>query len=173
MRPAPRKAATALLSAVLCMSACRTPTHGPAVCIDALQSDPGVAAKNLFKSHYDFYYEDPTLFEELLTPRLFRTLKHQYDEFERTRLIGALDRDPWTNAQDGEISQPYSFTTLKAQDSEAVVRFQYLFVLGPKSRIPQSVLMKFERPTSGATWQFSDLIMSNNESLVGLLERTP
>jgi len=100
-------------------------------------------------------------------------LKHKYDDLERTRLIGALDRDPWTNAQDGEISQPYSFTTLKAGKAEAVVRFNYTLALGPENRITQSVLMIFQRSASGAIWQFSDLVMPNNASLVALLERTP
>jgi hypothetical protein len=173
MRAALLKILMALPATLSCLSACRTPTQGPAVRSGSLHSDPSVAAKSLFQSHYDFYHEDPTLFKELFAPRLFRALKRQHDDFESTRLIGTLDRDPWTNAQDGKISHPYCFTTLKTNGSEAVVRFQYLFDLGPDSRIAQSVLMKFKRSPSGATWQFSDLIMPDNVSLVGLLEGNP
>jgi hypothetical protein len=155
------------------MSACRSANHGSSARSGVPEPDPSLAAKEFFTSHYDFYYEDPARFKALITPRLYRALKHHHDAFDRTRQIGALDRDPWTNAQDGEISKPYSFTTLKAQESEAVVRFQYLFVSDPKNRITQSVLMNFERPTPGETWLFCDLIMSNNESLLRLLERIP
>jgi hypothetical protein len=163
----------ALVSAPFALTACRSPGPNAASGGGSLSSDPCVAAEHFFKSHYDFYYEDPSRCEALLTPRLFRALKQQYDSFERTRQIGALDCDPWTSAQDGEISQPCRFTTLKVRESEAVVRFQHMFVLGPESRTAQSVLMTFQRPSAGAAWQVSDLIMANGGSLVALLEGNP
>jgi hypothetical protein len=167
------KALRATSFALFFLSACRSTTQDAAQRNTLLPSDPCVAAKNFFQSHYGFYHEDPTGFEAALTPRLFQALKMQYDAFEKTRQIGALDCDPWTNAQDGEILPPYRFTTLSAPGSEAAVRFQYSFALGPKRRIPKSVVLKFQRSSSGAVWQVSDLIMPNNSSLVSLLESNP
>ena len=171
MRPSPRKAVIALLSAVFLLSACRSANRDFAARSGRHQPDPAIAAKHLFSSHYGFYYKDPNRCRALLTPRLYHALKRHYDAFESTRQIGALDCDPWTNAQDGEISNPYTFTTLNARDSEAVVRFKYTFALGPETPLVQSVLMKFQRPAAGQGWLLSDLIMPNNESLVELLER--
>jgi len=155
------------------MSACRSANHGSSARSGVPEPDPSRAAEKFFTSYYDFYYEDPARCEALLTTRLYRALKHHYDAFESKRQIDALDCDPWTNAQDGEICKPHSFTTLKAGQAEAVVRFNYTLALGPENRITQSVLMIFQRSASGPMWQFSDLVMPNNASLVALLERTP
>ncbi len=161
------------LSAVLCLTACQSARRGPAALSGRLQPDPVLAAREFFTRHYDFYYEDPARCEALLTPRLLRALKHHYDAFEQTRQTGPLDCDPWTNAQDGEISRPHGFTTLSAGGSEAVVRFDYTFALGPGNRSSQSVMMKFQRPAPGSPWLLADLVMPNKASLVALLEGNP
>ena len=162
-----------VLSAVLCLSACRSARHEPAALSGRLQPDPSIAAQEFFTRHYDFYYEDPARCEALLTPRLYRALKHHYDAFESTRQVSALDCDPWTNAQDGEISKPYTFTTLKAGKSEAVVRFKYTFATGSDRTASQTVLLTFQRLSPGAVWQAADFIMPNDASLLELLERNP
>lgn len=173
MRFALFKVVTPLIFALFCLGACRSAIHGTAAGGGAVESAPSVAAKHFFKRHYDFYYENPVRCEALITRRLFRALKHHYDEFERTRQISPLDFDPWTGSQDSEVSRPYSFTTLKAGDAEAVVRFEYAFPLGPESRKTQAVFIKFQRSSPGAAWLVSDLIMPNNGSLLGLLEGNP
>ena len=173
MQFTPFKAVPALFFALLLLSACRSATRDTTAIGDALQSDPSIAAKRFFAGHYDFYYEDPSPSEAVLTPRFFRILRQNYDAFTITGQIGALDRDPWINAQDGHVSEPYKFKTLKVYNSESVVRFEYKFALGPKLSLPQSVLMKFQRSSSSGVWQLADFIMPNSESLVDLLERNP
>ena len=133
-------------------------------------SEPAVVAKSIFVNHYDFYYEDPTPKKALLTPSLFRVLKKQHDDVTRTGQIGALDCDPWINAQDGSISGPHRFETLEKSDGEAVVRFNYTFKFGPESVRPQSVLIKLQRASPRSGWQLADLIMPNGQSLVDLLK---
>lgn len=173
MRPSPVDALAVLLPPLLCLSACQSESKDTGSRSGLLQTDPIAAANDFFTSHYDFYYEDPARSKAVLAPRLFRILKHQYDAIESTGQIGALDCDPWTNAQDGEIVQPYHFTTLESGEAEAVVRLNYTFDFGPKSRRAQSVVLKLQRSSPRARWQVSDFIMPNNESLVALLERTP
>jgi len=158
-----------LLSFTACRSAIdQTNTDG-----GAIEFDPNVAAETFFTRHYDFYCTDPNLIKSLLAPRAFRILKQNYDHCTSRGEIGVLDCDPWIDAQDGEISRPYSFVTLQNQGSEVKIRFDYLFRSGPKTSRPQSVVLKFQRSPSSATWQLSDFIMPNNESLLDLLERNP
>ena len=165
--------AAALLFTLLCLNACRSAIQDATLHGAVLQSDPNTAAKSFFTDHYDFYYEDPTSCKALLTPRFFRVLKREYDALALTGGIGALNCDPWMDAQDGYISKPYRFETLKNDHSEATVRFNYTFTLGPKSSHPQSVLLKLQRSSSSGGWQLADFIMPNNESLVELFERKP
>jgi hypothetical protein len=135
--------------------------------------DPTLAAEKIFMSHYAFYAEDPTSNKTWLTPRLFRVLKHHHDDFNTTGLIGPLEWDPWINAQDGNISKPYRFQTLRKTDSEAVVQLDYRFARGPKDSLRQTVLLKFECSGAAARWELADLIMPGNKSLLELLEKNP
>jgi hypothetical protein len=167
------KALAALFLALLCLSACRSANQETNLRGTVLQLEPNAAAQNFFTGHYDFYYEDPTSCKALLTPRFYRALKHEYEALSNTGQIGALDCDPWINAQDGSISEPLSFETLKKDHSEASVRFNYTFRLGPKSARAQSVLLKFQRSPASAGWELADFIMPNSESLIDHLEKTP
>lgn len=169
----PSRAVVAILLTTLCLSACRSASHHTTICGNTLQSDPSLTARDFFNSHYHFYCEDPSLSKARLTPRFFGILKHHYDASITTGQVGALDCDPWINAQDGDISDPFSFKTLKNHPSEAIVRFDYTLALGPRGSLPQSVLMKFQRSSSIAGWQLADLITPNNQSLIHLLERNP
>ena len=164
---------TTAICALACLSACDSAHHGKPTSQTALQPDPSAAAKRFFTSHYDFYYEDPSLRRALLMPRFFRALKHEYDSCTTTGQVGALDCDPWTNAQDGNVSEPFVFTTIKSQNSEATVRFDYTFTLGPKIARPQFVLLKFQSVSPDANWNLADFITPNHESLIDLLERNP
>jgi hypothetical protein len=164
-------AVAALLFILVSLSACRSKSHDTTKGGSVLYSEPSIAANSFFIGHYDFYYEDPTVCKTLLTPRFFQILKHHYDTLAITGQIGALDCDPWTNAQEGDVSGPLCFKTLKNHNSEATVQFQYRFALRSKSTVSQSVLMKFQRTSLNAQWRLADLVMPNNESLVDLLER--
>ncbi len=88
-------------------------------------------------------------------------------------MIGALDYDPWIDAQDGHVSEPFVFMTIKSQSLEATVRFDYTFTLGPKSSRPQFVLLKLQRTSKDANWKLADFVTPNHRSLIKLLERNP
>ena len=167
------QSARASIVALVCLSACHSAQHGKPTSQTALQPDPSAAAKNFFTNHYGFYHEDPSLRRALLTPRFFRALKHEYDNCTTSGMIGALDCDPWTNAQDGNVSEPFVFKTIKSQNSESTVRFDYTFTLGPKIARPQFVLLKFQSASPDANWKLADFITPNHESLIDLLERNP
>jgi len=173
MQLPPFKGIALLFFSLLCLSACRSAIENPKFSRSVPHADPIVAAKNLFADHYEFYHEDPTPRKALLTLRFFRVLKHNANAFKITGQVGALDSDPWIDAQDGYISEPFIFETLKNNTSVAIVRFYYTFTLGPKSSRPQSVLMKFQSSSTSAGWQLADFIMPNNESLVDLFEKNP
>lgn len=163
----------ALLFVVLFIAACRTPLKESLKGGAAAAFDANSAAREFFNSHYDFYYEDPSIIKALLAPRAFNLLKHDYELHTSRQEIGNLDCDPWINAQDGKIVEPFRFITVRNDDLEAVIRFDYMFEFAPKKSRPQSVIIKFQRLRSGSRWQLSDFIMPNNESLLDLLERKP
>ena len=117
--------------------------------------------------------QDPSIIKALLVSRAFNLLKHQYELHTSGQEIGNLDCDPWINAQDGEIVEPFRFITVRNHDLEAVIRLDYVFEFAPKRSRPQSVIIKFQCSRSGSRWQLSDFIMPNNESLLDLLERKP
>ncbi|MEI7776963.1 MAG: hypothetical protein WCK17_19575 [Verrucomicrobiota bacterium] len=165
--------APAFFFILLSFTACRSAIHFTNKDGGAIEFDPNLAAKRFFTSHHDFYCTDPKLIKPLLTPRAFRVLKHHYDNYTNRHEIGVLDCDPWMDAQDGEISPPYSFVTLQNKSSEVITRFDYSFRSGPKTFRPQSVILKFQRSPSSSIWQLSDFIMPNNQSLFDLLERNP
>ena len=163
----------AFLVVFLSLASCRTTHKNGVKDAGPLDSEPSVAAREFLNSHYNFYCEDPKLIRPLLAPRAFRLLKHHFDTYTAKREIGILDCDPWINAQDGAMAQPFHFITLRNDDSEAVVRFDYVFDVGPQQSIPQSVFITFQRSRSGAGWRLSEFIMPNNKSLLDLLERNP
>lgn len=164
---------TTSISALFCLSACHSTPRTQAAPQAVLLPNPSAAAKRFFTCHYGFYYEDPSRCKTMLTPRFFRALKHEYDSCTTKRQVGALDSDPWTDAQDGNVSEPFVFTTIKSGNSEATVCFNYTFTLGPKICRPQFVLLKFDRTAPAANWELADFITPNHESLVELLERNP
>jgi hypothetical protein len=164
---------TASILALICLSACHSvPDHEPGP-EAAHCPDPSAAARNFFASHYGFYHEDPSRHGTLLTPRFFEALKHEHDTCTTSGMIGALDYDPWIDAQDGHVSEPFVFMTIKSQSLEATVRFDYTFTLGPKSSRPQFVLLKLQRTSKDANWKLADFVTPNHRSLIKLLERNP
>ncbi len=173
MRTTDFKTAAVLLFTLVFWSACRPATLDTPKPGRVSHSEPSRAARSFFTGYYDFYYEDPTLCKKLLTQRFFRILKQQYDSFKVTGQMGPLDCDPWINAQEGHVSEPFSFQTIENNNSEATVRFNYRLTLSPKSSLSQSVLLKLQRASPSASWKLADFIMPNHESLVDLLERNP
>lgn len=173
MRSTDFKTAAALLFCLFFGSACRAPVTDTLQPGGLTEREPAEAGKIFFNGHSDFYCKDPVLCKRLLTERFFRILKHEYDSCAVTGQMGALDCDPWTNAQEGHVSEPFSFQTIENKNSEAIVRFNYTFTLGPKSSLNQSVFLKFQRASLNERWKLADFIMPNHESLVELLERKP
>lgn len=164
---------TTAISALAYLSACHSAPNRQAAPEAARLLNPSVAARHFFTSHFDFYYEDPSRFRTLLTPRFFQALKREYESVTTTGQVGALDCDPWTDSQDGNVSEPFVFETTKSEHSEETVCFKYTFTSGPKSFRNQFVLLKFQRTSPEANWKLADFITPNHKSLVELLERHP
>lgn len=173
MQSAIPKSVTTAIFLLLFGAACRSPIRELAKNTNATDLDPCIAARTIFSAHYNFYCSDPNLIKTLVTPRVFFALKHNYETCIIQKDIGILDYDPWTDAQDGDISEPFKFATIQKDNSNAVVRFNYTFKLDSKSSRPQSIIIKFHRSPSSFGWLMSDFLMPNNESLVETLEKNP
>lgn len=173
MRPFPYKPTAVALCSALFTTACSVLNQASPAGHNSDRHEAETAANTFFTKHYQFYHTDPDLIRSLLTERVFKLLKFQYSTYTAKKEIGSLDCDPWIYAQDGEVSGPFHFTTLKCTKYDAVIRFDYVFKIDSKSSRPQSVILKFQREAPGSTWRLSDFVMPNNESLVEHFERYP
>ncbi len=138
-----------------------------ATLLAGVTSDPVQAAKDFYRSHENFYCTDPTTIRNLITPRLYHTLKAEYDASQGE--VGAIDADPWIDAQDGEIHPPITFTCVSDSGKKATVKMSYLFFLGPTVTRPQTVLLNLEKDPTSAHWLIADLKTPHGESLIKLI----
>ena len=132
----------------------------------ALTSTPAEVAESLYRRFPDFYV-NPSAATTLLSPHFGKLLAR--DAACATKGVCAFGADPWTDAQDGEISEPITFTTASQTSSSSRVRMCYLFSLSQtKSEIRCADLI-LERTRSGQ-WLISDLLSPTSGSTVKALE---
>lgn len=72
--------------------------------------------------------------------------------------VCAIDADPWINAQDGEVSEPVSFTLANTQEQGVTVRMQYLFALSDSQKEPQTVSLHFQKSGDNRCYLMDDFI---------------
>lgn len=121
-------------------------------------------AKAFWSEHKDFYYADPVPLKALLTPDFFAVLSSEA-ECNADGEVCAIDADPWINAQDGEVSEPVSFTLAKEQEQGVTVRMHYLFALSDTQKEPQTVSLHFQKSGDNRCYLMDDFIPPGDGSL--------
>lgn len=131
--------------------------------------DPAAVAKSFYAKHAQFSSEDPAKIKTVITSRLFAALDQEYKCAQGQ--ICALEADPWTDAQDGDIGKPVEFATVNDSGVEATVSMTYPFILDKTHRQQQRVTLHFQRKSPADCWLFSDLVGPRGESLVENIEK--
>jgi hypothetical protein len=129
--------------------------------------DPAATAKSFYSKHAQFSSENPAKIKTIITPRLFDALDREYKCAQGQ--ICALEADPWTDAQDGDIGEPVEFATASNSGVEATVSMTYPFVLG-KTHSQKRVTLHLQRESPTDCWLLSDLVGPRDESLVRAIE---
>ncbi|QBB71132.1 hypothetical protein ELE36_12645 [Pseudolysobacter antarcticus] len=134
-----------------------------------IQGDGVDFAKAFYEKHQDFYYADSAAIKDLLAPRLLATLEkdHKCSDGE----ICAIESNPWTSAQDGEIGKPIDFKLSSSSANAASVRMSYMLELGKTKKLPQSAELKLERNAPSSCWTVADLITPRDGSLRDYIEK--
>ena len=132
-------------------------------------SDPVTAAQEFYRNHKNFHYTDPAEIRALITPRFYKALKSEYAVPKGE--LGAIEADPWTDAQDGEIHPPVTFTCISNSGNKARVKMSYIFFLDKNRSWPQSVILKLQKAPTSTKWLVSDLTTPHNGSLIDLIEK--
>ncbi len=130
--------------------------------------DPVAVAKSFYSKHAQFSSEDPAKIKAIITSRLFAALDQEYKCAQGQ--ICALEADPWTDAQDGDIGKPVEFATVSNSGLEANVSMTYPFILGKKQRQKHTTLL-LQRKSATDCWLIGDLIGPRGESLVQGIEK--
>jgi hypothetical protein len=155
------------LALVLACSMALSAFHGAyAAC--ALD-DPAAVAKSFYSQHVQFSSEDPAKIRSLITSRLFAALDREYKCAQGQ--ICALEADPWTDAQDGDIGKPVDFVTASNSGVEATVSMTYPFILDKTHRRQQRVTLFLQRKSPTDCWLLGDLTGPRGESLVQAIEK--
>jgi len=136
-----------------------------AACVN---EDPALVAKSFYENHSGFHSDDPANIKSIISPRLYSALSREH-KCSRNELC-AVEADPWTDAQDGEITKPIRFKTTQKKGTTAAVRMSYAFSLSDNRRWRQSVLVRLERNSVQGCWLISDLVSPKGQSLVGHIE---
>ena len=129
--------------------------------------DPAAVAKSFYTNHVDFSSENPAKIKKLVTQRFFDAMDREYKCAQGQ--ICALEADPWTDAQDGDIGKPVEFATASNSGVEAKVTMTYPFILG-KAHSQKHVTLHLQRESATACWLLDDLVGPRGESLVGSIE---
>jgi hypothetical protein len=135
----------------------------PAAAAGCLGKEPVAAAQAFYRKHVDFYYADPAGFRDLVTPDLFKVLAMEHACAQGQEC--ALDSDPWVDAQDGDISDPITFTLGDHDGAHATVVMAYIFALSTSQRQPQHLSLKMLRADGEQCWRVDDMITPTGNSL--------
>ena len=132
----------------------------------SVASTPAEAAESLYRKFPDFYV-NPNAATTVLTPHLSKLLAR--DAACASESVCAFGADPWTDAQDGDIVEPITFTTVLQTSSSARVRMCYLFSLGQAQSEIRCTDLILDRASTGQ-WLISDLLSPMSGSIVKALE---
>jgi len=131
--------------------------------------DPAAVAKSFYSKHAQFSSENPAKIKTIITSRLFEALEQEYKCAQGQ--ICALEADPWTDAQDGDIGKPVEFATASNTGVEATVSMTYPFILDKAHHQQKHVTLLLRRKSPADCWLFDDLVGPRGESLVQAIEK--
>ena len=130
--------------------------------------DPAAVAKSFHDKHAEFSSENPAKIKTIITPRLFDALDREYKCAQGD--VCAIEADPWTDAQDGEMGKPVEFATVSNSGTEAAVSMTYPFMLGKAHREQKQATILLQRKSATECWVISDLKGPRGESLLENVE---
>lgn len=135
--------------------------------------DDGVAikhAKAFWEHHRNFYYTDPAKIKELLTPDFFSVLSREA-ECNADGEVCAIDADPWTNAQDGDVVEPVTFRATSSSDSTVAVTMRYRLAMTDTRQEPQEVTLQLQKSGDQRCFLLDDFIPPGEGSLKKQLQQ--
>jgi hypothetical protein len=145
----------------------------PAVALACPAKNPLDTARWIYSNHADFYVNGkggPDYLSSALRDLLKRDWKCQEPGDQC-----AIDANPWTNAQDGEVMQPVKWALVSSSDKQAVVEMSYGFAFNTAGETPKPVtsrLMMVKNPSSQC-WVLDNLIGPEQISLAQTLQAFP
>lgn len=151
------------LALVVAASIGALPAHA-----DCSADDPVATARRFYSAHRNFYAEATSRIGQLASPRLLAALDKELKC--RRGEICAIEADPWTDAQDGDMAQPVNFALASKSGLLARVRMTYTFVLSRSQRRQQAVTLVLQRDSSSGCWLIDDLVGPKGKSFVSTLE---
>ena len=132
--------------------------HSSAIAM-CVTGNPAEAAQTFYAGHASFLSEPPKSLRGIVAPRLLALLYLEYDCAKGD--LCAIDADPWTDTQDGGITEPLTYKVLNHSANKATVQMGYLFEIGEGPLLEKHALMEFERSAERSCWKLSDLIGPN------------
>lgn len=131
---------------------------------------PLETARGLHGKHYDLGRNDKGL-REVLSPALWQLLEKNWKCEDEGGGVCAIEADPWTDAQDGEMLTPPSFRVVDSTATTARIEATYRFgwkEMADKATHEKSVVVLVKDAKSGC-WQVDDLVGAHGNSLARTL----
>ncbi|MEO5349087.1 MAG: hypothetical protein H7836_05525 [Magnetococcus sp. YQC-3] len=124
---------------------------------------PLAAAESLYKKHRAFTRQEPKKLQNIVTTGFLDSLSFEY----RCRMGGelcAIEADPWSGAQDGDIKPPISFRLRAANKHTASVEMHYALVIDKARQEMRTATIQLERNNAQECWQVADLLAPGGSS---------
>lgn len=129
-------------------------------------STPVASTELLYRSAPDFYHAQPDKTHSLLSKRLGYLLSKEYQCADG--VICAIDANPWTDAQNGEILEP-TFREVSHADTSSHIRMCYRLSLASTQLKQRCATIVVVRDATGH-WLIDDLVSPSGISLQHTLE---
>lgn len=136
----------------------------PAVACESAEN----TARAFFRDDYSFAFKDPTGLRTAIAPEL-RSLLAAEAQCKRGGETCAIDWDPWTSAQDGDIEGSPKFSLLAQTHTNARVRVALRLRAGEGPLLSRNTTLVLTRSARMECWAVSDLEMGTRGSLRKLL----
>lgn len=133
-----------------------------------LGKTPVTAAKAFYQGHGNFAFDNPAPLRGRITKRFYDALAYEYQCEAGDEC--AIDSDPWTGAQDGDVFPPVRFAQASRHGDHAAVTLRYTFALDGTQRRTQSATVRLERGASGSCWRVADVISPEGISALHVIE---
>lgn len=131
--------------------------------------DPIDTARVLHAKHHDFSRNDQGL-KEILSPSLWQMLVRNW-KCEDGGDVCAIDADPWTDAQDGEMLSTPTFKLEAGTATTAKVEASYRFGWkeSPDKATDEKSFVLLVKDAKSGCWRVDDLLGAHGNSLAKAL----